>query len=79
MKTQTHQNYSGYAKDSVLKPDQLQDRVTTDDNRRRQCSIINRNDDKRIQHPFRTVNFHLSVINKAADTEYDTQGERLDD
>jgi hypothetical protein len=66
MKTQTHQDYSGYAKNSAYKPDQLQDRVTIDDNRRRQCSIINRNDDKRIQHPFRSVKVHLSVVNKAA-------------
>jgi hypothetical protein len=66
MKTQTHQDNSGYAKDSVYRPDQLQDKVTTDDNRRCQCSIINRNDDKRIQHPLRTVKFHLSVVNKAA-------------
>jgi hypothetical protein len=66
MKTQTHQDHSGYAKDSAYKPDQLQERVTTDENRRCQCSVINRNDDKRIQHPFCTVKVHLLVGNKAA-------------
>ena len=79
MKIQSHQDNSGYAKDSVHNPDQLQDRLTTGDNRRCQCSIINRNNDKRIQHPLCAVKVCLSVENKAVNRVNDTQGERLDD
>jgi hypothetical protein len=66
IETQTHQDNSSYAKDSAYKLDQLQKRVTADENRRCQCSVINRNNDKRIQHPFCTVRIHLSVGNTMA-------------